>query len=170
MTNSNRSILQRISDRIPISRPRALCLVHLTLVQSTRTQVLTKLVQCALHALEQRTKHEDGPQYLWWKAQTVKWETIWLMVNEVCSDLSDPNCSERLHRVSDAAFELYEQLTIGVATMHQVSLATIRTESLRWRELGALLLLLRMQYLNLPVPVRTSKTTGNSGITDMKEV
>jgi hypothetical protein len=173
MFNKKRGFLTHLKDKFPVSRTEARRRAHNDLINAARVQVSKGIMLGLQHALSQKHEPLQEPERLWWKAQTVKWETIWRMLNEASVDLTDFRKISDLNRVSDAAFRLYEQMAIEAMTaLLEVPSETLREEALRWRETGTLLASLHRHCLMDRLhesKVSTGKNAGVSGIKEVKE-
>jgi hypothetical protein len=171
MKNKERGFLSKLRDRFPVSPAEARRRAHKELIRAARVQVTKGVMLGMTHALGQKHEPLEQPELLWWKAQTAKWETIWQMLNEASKDLEDFRQLSDLHRVADASFKLYEQLSVDAATaLHEVPSESLRTEAARWRETGMLIASLHRHCLMDKLNQATDgKTAPVSGITVMKE-
>jgi hypothetical protein len=164
--------LSKLRDRIPVSRAEARRRAHKELIRASRVQVAKSVMLGATHALAQKQEPLEQPELIWWKSQASKWETVWAMYNEASKDLEDFRQLSCLHRVADAAYQLYEQLAVdAMVSLSEVPAATLREESARWRETGMLLSSLHRHCLmgKLEEATRTGKIPEDSGITVVKE-
>jgi hypothetical protein len=145
MTTRDRGILKRLKSYLPVTRG----LAQREFIEHAKKQVDQEVMHGTVHALS----YPDP----WWKAQAVKWETIWRMINEACSGLEG---QPALEDVCSAAFALHEQLAVKAAVeLCEVTADELKVESRRWRTLATHLTLLN----------EFSKKTANSGITDMRK-
>lgn len=146
MTTRDRGIFTKLKSYLPVTRR----LVQNELVENAKRLVAQEVMRGTVHALS----YPDQP---WWKAQSVKWETIWRMINEACSNLKD---RPALGDVCTAAFTLHEQLAVKASVeLCEIPADELRTESRRWRTLATHLTLLH----------EFSKNAANSGIIDMRK-
>lgn len=169
MFKKDRGFLSKLRDRFPVSQAEARRRAHNDIIQAARVQVTKGVMLGMTHANAQRHEPLEQPELLWWKAQTARWETIWQMLNEASKDLSDFRQLSDLHKVADAAFKLYEQMSVDAATtLHEVPSERLREEAARWRETGTLIASLHrhclMDRLN-----EASKNPAFQGITVMKD-
>lgn len=167
MTTRDRGIIARLKSSIPTTRARAMRYAHQIFLSTIEQSITKEVMDGTINALTERSMAE-GSDRLWWKAQTVRWETIWRMLNETRTEL---HRVEAVKRISDAAFTLHEQLTVvSITELCEVPTATIKEEALRWRSVAALISCLHSHYLlHQPHISPEGKNAPNSGIIDMKE-
>lgn len=174
MIRKERGFLSKLRDRFPVSRAEARRRAHTDLIKAARVQ-LTKGVMLAMtHALAQKHEPLEDPEKLWWKAETVKWETIWRMINEATVDLGDFQKLSDLHKIAEAAFRLYEQMAVtAVTSLCEVPSEVLHEEAIRWRETGTLIASLHrhclMDKLNDAQFPTSCKNPPESGIKEVKE-
>ncbi len=173
MIRKEKGFLSKLRDKFPVSRSEARRRAHRELIRAARVQVTKGVMLGMTHALAQKQEPLEQPELIWWKAQTVKWETIWAMVNEASKDLEDFRQISKLHLVADAAFQLYEQIMVNAAVaLNEVPAQTLREEAARWRETGTLLASLHrhciLDKLNEHQRLHR-KNPSDSGITVVKE-
>lgn len=173
MIKKEHGFLSSLKDRLPVSRAEARRRAHKELIRVAKVQVAKGVMLGMTHALAQKHEPIEPTEKNWWQAQTAKWETVWRMLNEASTDLSDFRKISNLHQVADAAFQLYEQLTLNGASLMEVPSDEIRAEALRWRETATLIASLHrhcvMDKLRLhQTPGR--KNAEESGIKDVKEI
>lgn len=164
--------LSKITEYLPTSKRSARRSAHTDLITASRLQIKRSMMCGTLSATNLRDSCAKPIEKSWWRAQTVKWETIWRMFNEASLDLSDFRCLSQIRGVGDASFALYEKLTVdAMVSLCPVSPDTLKTEALRWRELGTLIASLHKHCLmhQLDIHNSTRKNSGKSGIKDMKE-
>lgn len=139
------------------------------MIQAARTQVAKGVMLGLTHANAQRHEPLEQPAQLWWKAQTAKWETLWGMLNEASTDLSNFAKLKELQEVSKAAFRLYEQLTVdAMVALVEVPSEVLREEAGRWRETATLVASLHRHCIMGKLE-EASKNPVFSGITEVKE-
>lgn len=173
MLNKRKGFLGQLADKFPISRTEARRRAHAELIEAARVQVTRGIMLGLQHAMAQKQAPIEEPEKAWWKAETVKWETIWRMLNEAARDLTDFRRLSDLFKVSDSAFRLYEQMTVDARTaLLEVPSDALHEEALRWRETATLIASLHrhciMDRLH-ETQVSDRKTQADSGITMMKE-
>lgn len=173
MIKKEKGFLSKLKDRFPVSRSEARRRAHKELIRAARVQVTKGVMLGMTHALSQKHEPLEQTELLWWKAQTAKWEAIWAMLNEASKDLDDFRQISNLHQVAEAAFRLYEKMSVDAATaLLEVPSETLREEATRWRETGTLIASLHrhciMDKLN-EHEVLGGKNATDSGITVMKE-
>jgi hypothetical protein len=169
MFKKDRGFLSKLKDRFPVSQAEARRRAHLELIQAARVQVTKGVMLGMTHALSQKNEPLEQPELLWWKAQTAKWETVWRMLNEATADLNDFRQLSDLHRVAEAAFKLYEQMSVeAVTALLEVPSEKLREEAGRWRETATLIASLHRHCL-MDKLEQASKNPAFSGITVVKE-
>jgi hypothetical protein len=174
MIRKQKGFLSRLKDRFPVSRAEARRRAHTDLIKAARVQLTKGIMLGMTHALAQKHEPIEEPEKLWWKAQTVKWETIWRMINEASVDLNDFQKISELHKVAEAAFRLYEQMAVtAVTSLCEVSSESLHEEAVRWRETGTLIASLHrhciMDKLNEVQFLPSCKNPEESGIKEVKE-
>lgn len=172
MLSKKKGFLEHLVDKFPVSRSEARRRAHTDLIKAARIQVTKDIMLGLQHALSQKHEPIQEPEKIWWKAETARWETIWRMLNEASRDLTDFRRLSDLHKVSDAAFQLYEQMAVdAVVSLHEVPSEVLRDEALRWRQTGTLLASLHRHCLmdRLHAQCSGSKNTADSGITVLKD-
>jgi hypothetical protein len=172
MIRKKKGFLSKLRDRFPVSRAEARRRAHRDLIKAASVQLTKGVMLGMTHAIGQKHEPLEEPEKIWWKAQTAKWETIWRMLNEASVDLTDFSKLSDLHKIGEAAFKLYEQMTLDAFTcLCEVPPNTMREEAMRWRETATLVASLHrhciMDKLNEIGP--EGKNTPLSGITTMKE-
>lgn len=140
MIRKKKGFLSKLRDSFPVSRAEARRRAHRDLIKAAGVQLTKGVMLGMTHAIGQKHEPIEEPEKIWWKAQTAKWETIWRMINEASVDLADFQKLSDLHKVGEAAFKLYEQMTVEALTMlSEVPTNTLREEALRWRETATLI-------------------------------
>lgn len=173
MFRSERGFLNKLWDQLPISRVEARRQAHNDLIRSARIQATRGIMLSMVNSLTQRQSPLRDPEKAWWKAQTVRWEMIWAMVNEASLNITDFRQISKLCQISNTAFRLYEQMVVDSMTaLHGVPRDTMYEEALRWRETGTLIASLYrhclMERLNEVPPPPEGKNPEESGIITMK--
>jgi len=174
MIRKKKGFLSKLRDRFPVSRAEARRRAHTDLIKAARIQLTKGVMLGMTHALAQRHEPIEEPEKHWWRAETVKWETIWRMINEATVDLDDFQRLSDLHKVAEAAFNLYEQMAVNAVTsLCEVPTEVLHEEAVRWRETGTLIASLHrhcvMDKLNDARFLPSSKNPAETGITDLKE-
>lgn len=171
MTKDGKGLLSKLMDKISTSPSEAKKRAHEELVRAAYTQAAKTIMLGMTNTLSERRNSREQREAAWWKAQTAKWETLWRMFTEAFKTPRDIGQLTDLRRVSEAAFALYEQMSIeAVISMTDVSGTTLRNEARRWREVGTLIASLHRHCLmNALTTTQTVKITPLSGITVTKE-
>lgn len=158
----------RLKEYLPVSRAEARRRAHADLIRAAKVQVTRGIMLGMTHAIAQRHEPLEMPEKVWWKAQAAKWETVWGMLNQASKDLSDFKSLSELFRVAEAAFSLYEQMTLSSSALLEVPADSLRAEASRWREIGTLIASLHRHCLMdrlHAAHLTEGKNAPNSGIT-----
>ena len=175
MLRKERGFLSKLKDHLPIGRAEAKRRAHNDLIRAARVQATKGIMLGMVHALSQKQEELHAQEKAWWKAQTAKWETIWMMINEASLNMTDFQQINKLCYIADTAFRLYEQIVVdSITALHEVPSEDMYEEALRWRETATLISSLYrhclMDRLNEnPEPPVKVKNTPESGIINMKE-
>lgn len=139
MITKARELFERIKGTLLINKTLALQLAHTEIIERSRQNLVRSAMKGMLNANAQKNRDLTEPERLWWKSQTAKWETIWGMINEACACLNKVSQLPNLRRISDAAFTLYEQMSVdSVVMLREVPSSDLKKEALHWREIGVL--------------------------------
>lgn len=136
----NKGFFSKLKDSFPVSRVESRRRAHREMIKAARVQVTKGVMLGLTHANAQKHEPLEKPAQAWWKAETAKWETVWGMLNDASSDLTDFRKISELGAVGDAAFKLYEQLLIdSMTSLSEVPSELLREEAMRWRETATLI-------------------------------